>query len=167
MASDLKNLKHNLLILYRRVKSMKGFEARNLRFCSVRDVSVLDENVISILKVRHIVYLLFAAFIVLAGSGKSQVVAFLIALLAVIAAFYPAKAVSFEAYLYGLMFSSFPVRKRVPVKLEKVDECRPGVVNAGAEGFVVEKGDEQEAVEGISRTRTVTEVLRKETRKIS
>jgi hypothetical protein len=167
MASDFKNLEHNLLILYCTVESMKGFEARNLRFCSVRDIGIMDENVISILKVRHIVYLLFAAFIVLAGSGKSQVVAFFIALLAVIAAFYPAKAVSFEAYLYGLVFNSFPVRKRVPVKLEKVDECRSGVVNAGVEGFVVEEGDEQEAVESISRTRTVTEVLRKETRKIS
>jgi len=145
---------------------MGSFEARTMRFCCVRDISVLEETVISIIRVRHIVYLMFAAFLVFAGAGKSLAISLLLATLAVLAAVYPAKAVSFEAYLYGLLFNSFPVRKKTRVKLEPVSTTERAV-NVGVGEFDIDKNDyEEEKSDGTTRTRISIEVLKRESRKM-
>lgn len=142
---------------------MKGFEARNIRFCSVRELSLLDENVFWIVKVRQLVYLLLAAFILFAASGRMLLFSALFALFAVFAAFYPEKSVSFEAYVLGAILNSIPARKRVRVKLE-IPELAGNGVDVGIEGF--EPGEEENE-EGITKTRIYSETLKKETIKIS
>ena len=145
---------------------MGSFEARNMRFCCVRDISIFEENVISIIKVRHIFYLMLAAFFVFAGAGKSLVISLFLAVLAVLAAFYPARAVSFEAYLYGLVFNSFPARKRVRVKLEPPGaENADRIVETGVEGFTAGREDHEEELTA-ARTRISIENMKRESRKI-
>jgi len=144
---------------------MRGFEARTFRFCCVSDLSILDENVVFFLKVRHIVYLLFAAFLIFMGGV--QAVSLILAAVAVLAAFYPAKAVSFEAYVYGLFLKSIPYRKRIPVKIRKPEHPEVAGVDAQVSGITVERTDSEDEIEGLPRTRLAIEMLKKKKKEIS
>ncbi len=143
-------------------KDVKGFEARNIRFCSVRELSIFDEYVFWIIKVRQLAYFLLAAFILFTASDRMLLFSALFALFAVFAAFYPAKTLSFEAYVLGAILNSIPTRKRVRVKLEKPEMAGSGV-EVGIEYF--EPVDEEDK-EDISKTRIFSEMLKKETRKV-
>jgi|YelNatPaOPRAMG01_1025707.scaffolds.fasta_scaffold00765_2 hypothetical protein len=100
---------------------MMGFEARNVRFCCVRDVGIFEENVFWIIKVRQVFYLMLAAFLMLASAGKGIkfILSSAFALFAFSAAFYPAKAISFEALIFGALMNFLPAKKRISAKLEK------------------------------------------------
>ncbi|MCS7119476.1 MAG: hypothetical protein RMH75_06540 [Archaeoglobaceae archaeon] len=93
---------------------MGGFRARNIRFCSVNDIGLAEEKLIWHFKLRHIVYIAISALMFTTSSGSllKIMIAVVIGFIALMAALYPRKALSFEALLFGAFY--FPIaRKRV------------------------------------------------------
>jgi hypothetical protein len=54
-----------------------------------------------------------------AGKGIKFILSSAFALFAFSAAFYPAKAISFEALIFGALMNFLPAKKRISAKLEK------------------------------------------------
>jgi len=92
---------------------MRGFQARNVMFCSVSDIGLTEERVLWQFKMRHIAYLGIATIFVVMGSGNLflRVLGVLIGLFGVSAALYPRYALSFEAVALGV-FNYALMRKR-------------------------------------------------------
>jgi len=101
---------------------MGGFRARNIRFCSVSDIGITEERLIWYFKLRHFLYLAVAALFFASSSGSTLrlLIAVFLATIALIAALYPRKAISFEALLLGALY--FPFSRKREVKALKIDE---------------------------------------------
>lgn len=93
---------------------MGGFKARNLRFCSVREIGLMDEKIIWHLKVKHTLGILTALFLVIVGgrSPMTLVLSLVIAGLVVITAIYPTKSVALETILFGAVRYTLAGRKK-------------------------------------------------------
>lgn len=93
---------------------MRGFKARNMRFCSVSELGLGEERLLWYFKLKHFAYLAIAAISFSIGMRSPIALIFSIAfsLLAIMAALYPKRAVSFEAQIIGFLNYVLTRRKR-------------------------------------------------------
>lgn len=103
---------------------MGGFRARNIRFCSVSDIGITEERLIWYFKLRHFLYIAVAAIFFASSSGSTirLLIAVFLATIALIAALYPRKAISFEALLFGAFY--FPFARRKETQTLKIDDAK-------------------------------------------
>lgn len=115
---------------------MPGFQARFEKFCSVSDIGFTEEKLIWYFKLRHIVYLSISAVSLTSSLNNPSrfLFAIIITFIAIIAAIYPRKSVSFEALFLGALAYPFTrireVRKISTPKIEvKTNEVAPKAKN--------------------------------------
>ena len=109
---------------------MSGFRARNLRFCSVREIGVLDERILWYLRVRHVLGLLFSMFLIVAAGWKVIAFSAAIAFSILLASVYPSKSMGLTSLIFGAFrYALTSKRERVRVRIcevrgieKKVDE---------------------------------------------
>ncbi|MEM2079314.1 MAG: hypothetical protein QW104_01340 [Nitrososphaerota archaeon] len=154
---------------------MGGFRARKFRFCSVSDISIGEEKIIWQFKLRHFIYLAISALLLTSSGGSAIRMFFSIAfaIIALMAALYPRKAVSFEALLLGAFYFPFSRkrdRKTLNTKLKVVkkethEETKKIQIALSAEDFVNSRDSQEETPAGDS-TRSVIELKKAKIRKV-
>ena len=122
---------------------MSGFRARNLRFCSVREIGVLDERILWYLGVRHVLGLLFSMFLIVAAGWKVIAFSAAIAFSILLASVYPSKSMGLTSLVFGAFrYALTSKRERVRVRIcevrgieKKVDEPEIDAKSPSVESF--------------------------------
>jgi len=97
---------------------VSGFRARNLRFCSVREIGVLDERILWYLRVRHVLGLLFSMFLIVAAGWKVIAFSAAIAFSIFLASVYPSKSMGLTSLVFGAFRYALTSKKeRVQVRI--------------------------------------------------
>ncbi|MEM2272449.1 MAG: hypothetical protein QXP56_07280 [Archaeoglobaceae archaeon] len=158
------------------VMHMTGFRARKLRFCSVSDIGVWEEKLIWQFKLKHFIYLAISALLLTSSGGSAirMLLSIIFAIVALMAALYPKRAVSFEAILLGAFYFPFSrrrdrkklIRKFQMVKEESVRKKKSQIqIYLTAEDFV-SSGSPQEEMPAGDSTRSVIEMKKTKIKRV-
>lgn len=154
---------------------MRGFQARNIMFCSVDELGATEERVIWRLKLRHLLYLGLAGMFLAMGVNGGIfffAIGLPLGILSIIAALYPNEALSFEAVACGVInYFLFRKKERRVVSFPTETKIR-SMRRSGNEDFTLQveispeefENEEEEVAEGFSRI--VLETKRKDVKKI-